>query len=371
MNMKYTTWIEIDGSNLEHNVSQYKSWVSPSTGIAPVIKGNAYGHGLHQIGSLHDQNHNVSRLCVVNSTEALQLRQHKIKKPILILSYATPSDLEDIIMQEIDLAVTDLQTIQLLHKKALKLGKKASIHLKVDTGMSRFGVLPRDVAAMLNEIKSMPMLHLQGMFSHLSCSNKRKFVHEQEDIFQPLRDQNIQFHMTNTLGTINCKNDYDFARVGLGIYGYILTKNNLYRKALKPVLSLKTRIVQIKTVEKNAYLGYQRIHHIKKQTKTAIIGLGYFDGLPPDFANHGHVLIHGQYAPIMTINMNVATVDITHIPQCAIQDEVVVLGQQDDKSISAYDWQKLLNQNMRMFFTAFDANLPRIIVHDNKEKLLL
>lgn len=365
--MNYTTWIEIDRSNLEHNVSVYKSWIPHATAIAPVIKGNAYGHGLSQIGYLHDQNKLVARLCVANSTEALLLRQHNIKKPILVLSYVTPDHLEEVIMNHIDVAVTDLQTIKILNKAALKLNKKLNIHLKIDTGMSRLGFFPHQVTEIVHEIKKLPGLHLQGIFSHLSSSNKPKIVHEQEKIFEPFRSDNVELHITNSLGTLNCTYQYDFARIGLGLYGYILTKNKVFKQALKPVLSLKTRIIHIKQIEKNAHLGYQQQISIKKTTKIAILGIGYFDGLSPDFANHGYVLIHGKFAPILTINMNLTTVDITNIPECMIHDAVTILGEQDGKIISGYDWQSLLNRNMRMFFAGLDASLPRIIVHSQQQ----
>lgn len=367
--MIYTTWIEINRSNLDHNVSQYKSWLPKTTGIAPVIKGNAYGHGLQQIGYIHDQNKDVTRLCVANSTEALALRQYKIKKPILILSYVTPEQLEEVIINNIDVAVTDLQTIQIFNKTALKLHKKLNIHLKIDTGMSRLGFFPHQIAETIDQIKKLPGLHLQGIFSHLSSSNKPKIVHQQEEIFFPFRDSNTEVHITNSLGTLNCKYEYDFTRIGLGLYGYILTKNKSFKDALKPVLSLKTRIIHIKQVEKNSYLGYQQQLSIKKTTKIAILGIGYFDGLSPDFANLGHVLIHGKLAPILTINMNLTTVDITHIPESALHDVATILGEQDGKSISGYDWQSLLNRNMRMFFAGLDASLPRIIVHPKEQNI--
>lgn len=366
--MIHTTWIEINRSNLEHNVLQYKSWMPSKTGVAPVIKGNAYGHGLLQIGYIHDQNKDVTRLCVANSTEALELRRFKIKKPILILSYVTPEHIEEVIINNIDVAVTDVPTMQIFNQAALKLQKKLNVHLKIDTGMSRLGFFPHQVAEIIDLIKKMPGLYLQGIFSHLSSSNKPKIVHQQEEIFFPFRNSDTQIHITNSLGTLNCKYEYDFTRIGLGLYGYVLSQNKSFKDALKPVLSLKTRIIHIKQVEKNSYLGYQQQFLIKKTTKIAILGIGYFDGLSPDFANLGHVLIHGKLAPILTINMNLTTVDITHIPESALHDVATILGEQDGKSISGYDWQSLLNRNMRMFFAGLDASLPRIITNTSQQE---
>lgn len=368
--MKQATWIEIDRLALEHNVSQYKSWIPSRTGIAPVIKANAYGHGLYQIGHLHDQNKDVTRLCVANSQEALMLRHYKIKKPILILSYVHPQDFNDVVMHNIDVVVGDMLTIKTLHHTAIKLQKKVNIHLKIDTGMSRFGILPDQVNIFLNEIKNLPGLHLQGIMSHLSSSNKPHIVHEQEQIFEPFRQDNVELHMTNSLGTLHCQYEYDFTRIGIGLYGYLLINKPNYKRALKPVLSLKTLIVGIKQLHKGAHIGYQRIINVKKPTKIAVLGIGYFDGLTPDLMHIGYVIIHGKLAPILSINMNLTTVDITNIPECTMHDIATILGQDGDAQITAYDWQILLNKNIRICFAALEASIPRIIVPNPTQELI-
>lgn len=367
--MSHSTWIEIDQSALKHNVTQYKSWIPKITGIAPVVKANAYGHGLYQIGHIHDQNKDVARLCVANSQEALQLRSFNIKKPILILSYVHENDIKDVILNNIDITVSDMHTINTLNKEAIKLNKKVSVHLKIDTGMSRFGILPHQVTTYLNDIKNLKAIHLQGLFSHLSSSNKPKIVHEQEKLFLPFLDYDLETHMTNSLGALNCQQTYDFTRIGLGLYGYLLTNKKQYQKAIKPVLSLKTTVVFTKQVEKNTYIGYQQLHKTKKTTKIAILGIGYYDGLTPDLIGIGYVIIRGKYAPIISINMNITTVDITHIPECTTHDTATILGTDKDAHISAYDWQMLLKKNIRILFAALEASIPRIIV--NQKELLL
>ena len=368
--MNYTTWIEIDQSNLEHNVSQYKSWVPGLTGIAPVIKANAYGHGLYQIGYLHDQNKYVTRLCVSNSSEALLLRQHKIKKPILILSHIAPDAIDDVIINNIDTTVSDLPTINILNRAALKLQKKINVHVKIDTGMSRLGVFPREAHEFLNTVKSLPGLNLQGIWSHLSSSNRSGIVHEQEDVFEQFRINTVELHMTNSLGSLNCKGQYDFARVGLGLYGYLLTNKKKQQYSLKPVLSLRTRIVSIKNLDKKAYVGYQKMIAIKQPTRIAVVGIGYFEGLWPDLINGGQVIVRGKIANILSINMNVSIIDITNIPDACLQDVVTILGRDGDKYINAYHWQKVLDRNIRICFAKFDASVPRIIVNSSDNNLI-
>ncbi len=364
--MSHSTWIEIDQSALENNVTQYKSWIPKTTGIAPVVKANAYGHGLYQIGHIHDQNKEVARLCVANSQEALQLRSYKIKKPILILSYVHENDIKDVIVNNIDITVSDMHTINAINKEAIKLNKKVSIHLKIDTGMSRFGIFPNQVDTYLNEIKNLKAIHLQGLFSHLSSSNKSRVVHEQEKLFEPFLDYDLETHLTNSLGALNCQQTYSFTRIGLGLYGYLLTNKKQYQKALQPVLSLKTTVVFTKQVEKNTYIGYQKLHKVKKTTKIAMLGIGYYDGLTPDLIGIGYVIIRGKYAQIISINMNITTVDITNIPECTTHDTATILGTDKDAHISAYDWQILLNKNIRILFAALEASIPRIVVNQKE-----
>ncbi len=369
--MNYSCWIEIDRSNLEHNILQYKSWIPKHTTIAPVIKGNAYGHGLQQIGYLHDQNTTVSRLCVSNSQEALDLRSYHIQKPILILSNALPCHYAQLALQNIDITLHDLQTAYELNTVAQKYHKKINVHIKIDTGMSRLGVYPHQFQTFLQELQTLNHLQICGIWSHLSSSNKSHIVHKQETLFKPFCSTLLQMHLANSLGALHCKQEYDFIRLGLGQYGYILSKNDAHKNMLKPVLSLKTRVILTKWIEKDSFIGYQQATKIKKRIKIAVLSIGYFEGLSPDLAHIGYVLIHGKFATILSINMNLTTVEITHIPECQMHDTVTILGCDQEKKITAYDWQILLNRNVRMFFAALNPALPRIIIQKQQPPLVL
>ena len=257
------TWIEINRSNLEHNILQYKNWLPEQTKLAPVIKANAYGHGLYQIASIYDTNPHIGTLCVVNSQEALYLRKHSIKKPILIVGYLN-SSLDEVILQDITITVYDLHTIKQLQSAAKQLNKLVNIHLKIDTGMSRLGIQESNIKNYLEYIQSCPNLILQGIFSHLSNGNNPTIVHQQEELFKLYNVQNCQRHIGNSLGSLNSKYQYDLARVGIGLYGYLLTTDHKKQEALKPVLSLKTKIIEIKQLSANKTIGYfQRYNYPK------------------------------------------------------------------------------------------------------------
>lgn len=359
----YTTWIEINQSNLEHNIEQYKNFLGTKTGIAAVIKANAYGHGLYEIASVCDNNNLVQRLCVVNTEEALLLRKRGIKKPILVMGYIN-SDVQTIMQHNIDLTVYDAITLHELQKVAATLDRIATIQLKVDTGLSRLGVLPNEVKSYIQLIHTLPNLRLQGIWSHIANDSDLQSIHNQEDIFATINDPSLESHIAKSQASLQTKYKYTIARIGIGLYGYLPSPHPL-RDKLKPVLSLKSRIIHIKKIPAGQTIGYTKIK-TTTPTTIAIVAIGYYDGINSQLIHGGNVIIHGHYAPIVSINMNMTTVDISHIPQCKIHDTVILLGKERDKEISAYDWQKTLKLNLRESLVNLESSIPRIITNNTK-----
>tara|TARA_Y100000588_G_scaffold370239_1_gene440135 strand:- start:4200 stop:5339 length:1140 start_codon:yes stop_codon:yes gene_type:complete len=366
--MNHTTWIEINRSNLEHNVAQYQQWISSTIAVAPVIKANAYGHGLYEIASIYESNTTVKRLCVIDSKEALLLRQHNIQKPILILGYID-SPLEMIAKHNIDVTVYDLQTIKYLNQAAIKADRIINVHLKVDTGMSRLGIFPEEVATYIQYIKKLEGINLQGIWTHLSSGNDANSVHEQEQLFQQLEfPQHLQTHISNSHGSMHIAHTYSFARVGCGLYGYLLTKNKEKQQSLKPVLSLKSKVIHIKHLPAKKHIGYQQLFTTSQPTTIAILGIGYYEGINSKLIHGGRVIINGHYAPIISINMNLTTIDITNIPQCVVGDIAIFLGQDNTLSITGYDWQQILNLNLRESFAKLESSIPRFIINTHNKQ---
>ncbi|MCX5924368.1 MAG: alanine racemase [Candidatus Dependentiae bacterium] len=360
--MNYTTWIEIKKSALEHNINKYRLWLPKQTGIAPVIKANAYGHGLKEVGLIHDQNSHVTRLCVANTQEGVELRQHGVTKPILVLGFINTS-LQDIAEHNLDMIVSDVQTIKALNKLGEKNGKKINIHLKIDTGLSRLGIMPEEFESYMNLIKSNSNLFLQGIFSHLIQASDQSSVHEQEELLKPLIEDGTQIHTTNSHGSLVSKYQYSFARIGAGLYGYLPEADPVKQQELQPILSLKTRVIGLKTIPAGQTVGYGRTYTADKNTTLAVLGMGYYEGIDPDLANTGRVLIRGQFAPIVgRINMNYFTVDVTHISQVKRHDVVTVLGTDGDNVLSAYDWRIGAKKNVRIFLARLNNSIPRIVV---------
>jgi alanine racemase len=360
--MNYTTWIEINKTALLDNVDQYCHWLSPNVGIAPVVKANAYGHGLVEIGMLHEQNNKIVRLCVANSQEGVDLRRAGVQKPILVLGFINTS-LQDVVDFNLDMIVSDLATMHDLNNIGKKNNKKINVHLKIDTGLSRLGIFPQDYPLFINELKMMPYLNLQGICSHLIQACNQESVHEQEEILRPFYQPGLQFHTSNSHGSLHSKYQYSFVRIGAGLYGYLPEADEIKQSLLSPILSLKTKVIGIKNIPAGTTVGYARTYMATRPTKIAVLGMGYFEGINPDLSNTGKVLIHGQIAPIVgRINMNYFTVDVTDIASVGMHDVATVLGRDGDHTISAYDWRIGAKKNVRIFLAQLNPSIPKIVV---------
>ena len=360
--MDYTTWIEINKTALDHNIAQYKLWLPSKTEIAAVVKANAYGHGIHEVGKILQKNNSVTRLCVANSQEGIELRTHGITKPILVLGFIN-TPLETIAEYDLDCVVSNLKTLQDLQNLGRLFNKKINVHVKVDTGLSRLGFLPKDVHVALDTIKYLPNLHLQGIWSHLTEAFNQELVHQQEEILKQFWQPNVQIHIANSNACLLTKYAYDFARIGAGIYGYLPEADPKMQQMLHPIINFKTKIINIKQIPTGSSVGYGKTNHItSKPTTVATLGMGYYEGLDPDLLATGKTLIHGEYAPIIgRINMNYFMVDVTHILKVELGDTVTILGQDGDKYITPYDWRIGARKNVRIFLARLNNDLPRVI----------
>jgi alanine racemase len=362
--MNHTTWIEINATALTHNVQQYKRWIPTKTAIAPVLKANAYGHGLIQVGLLHEKNPDIARVCVANTQEGIDLRRAGVTKPILVLGFINNS-LDEVVEYNLDFIVSDVATIQELNRAARLHNKIINVHLKIDTGLSRLGIFPDQFTFFMKMIAQCKHLKLQGICSHLIQAYDQATVHEQENILKPFFDKNLQMHTTNSHGALHCKFEYDFVRIGAGLYGYLPEADVNLQHMLQPILSLKTRVIGIKNIPAGTSVGYGRAYQAQRATKIAVLGMGYYEGINPDLLNTGKVLIHGSFAPIVgRINMNYFTVDVTDVPRVGLHDVATVLGHDGDRSISVYDWRIGAKKNVRIFLAQLNPMIPRIVVEE-------
>ena len=370
------TWIEINHAHLDHNIHQYKKVIGKRK-LLVVVKANAYGHGITQIATLCEHNPEIYALGVATSTEALLLPKIGITKPILILSLLEP-EVAPLLNKNIHLPVYDLEGARFLQAIGTQQNSIIPVHIKIDTGLSRLGILPENALATIHTIQKMPHLSLQGVYSHFAESHtSSSFTHEQATLFQQtvahLAQKGISFpfvHCANSAATTTLELPFcTLFRVGIGTFGLwpsAETQEITHKKypwfALKPILSWKTRIRAIKTVSAGNTIGYDRAYRARKEMRIAILPIGYADGYDFRLFNKSSVIIRGKPAPIIgRISMNMCTIDISHMPDVQINDEVLLMGSQ--KLIHpAHLGQLAGNPNVREMTTKINPTIERLII---------
>lgn len=368
-------WAEIDLDAIAYNTRNIKKLIGDKDLIA-VVKANCYGHGV--IGIIPTLLENgVSRFAVAMISEALEIRDNKITTPVMILGF-TPLYLgEELINNNIEQTVYDLDYARELSKIALTLNKKAKIHIAIDTGMGRIGFLPNEKSIdNITEICSLEGIEVIGIFTHFSTSDEKdkEYSHEQFtkmlSVMDTLKKRGIDIplkHVANSGAIIDLPDTYlDAVRAGIILYGYYpsdeIDKNNL---ALKPALTLKATITNVKTLEKDMYVSYGRTFKTSNETIVATIPVGYADGYLRKFAENGKVIIKGEFAPIIgRICMDQFMIDVTNIPDVKIGDEVILLGEKNGLKYNADDMAKKLDTINYEVTCMLKSRLPRVYIKD-------
>ncbi len=337
------TWIEISKNALFHNIAQYHSLVAPDVIFMPVIKSNAYGHGMLETAQLLQENELVDALAVVSLSEALILRMNGITKKIVVLSIID-TDIEQAVQHDIDLVIYDEFVAQNLAILAQKYQTKVRVHIKIDTGLSRLGFLAAQALEVVERIKKLSNIEIVGIFTHFanSESDDDTFVQMQltqfNNLISVLEKKGISIPLRHTtcsaaLGAYQ-KTHGTLVRFGIGLYGLWPSPENKQKTteqhpdfSLQPVLQWKTRMVQIKTISAGNFVGYDLTHQVQRETRIALLPVGYWDGIHRSYSNNGVVVIKGCVAPIIgRVAMNLCIVDVTEIMNVDTHDEVLLLG---------------------------------------------
>ena len=368
-------WAEIDIDAIAYNTRNIKKLIGDKDLIA-VVKANCYGHGIIDIIPTLLEN-GASRFAVAMISEALEIRDNKITAPVMILGF-TPLYLgEELINNNIEQTVYDLDYAKELSKIALTLNKKAKIHIAIDTGMGRIGFLPNEKSIdNITEICSLEGIEVIGIFTHFSTSDEKdkEYSHEQFtkmlSVMDTLKKRGIDIplkHVANSGAIIDLPDTYlDAVRAGIILYGYYpsdeIDKNNL---ALKPALTLKATITNVKTLEKDMYVSYGRTFKTSNETIVATIPVGYADGYLRKLAENGKVIIKGEFAPIIgRICMDQFMIDVTNIPDVKIGDEVILLGEKNGLKYNADDMAKKLDTINYKVTCMLKSRLPRVYIKD-------
>lgn len=343
-------WAEVDLDAVQFNVESIKGNIHENTKIIAVIKTDGYGHGALQIARMLENEDRVWGYAVATAEEALSLRESGIQKPLLILGYTFPYSYEQLVLQEIRSTVFTLEGAWELSDTAVRLGKKHKIHIKIDTGMTRIGIHPDDEGLeLIGQILSLPGLEAEGIFTHFATADEadRTKAYRQMRLFQEYTDRICRElktdipvkHCSNSAGIAEMPEaNMDAVRAGIILYGLWPSQEvkESGKIQLKPALSLKSRIVYVKTVPAGQEISYGGTYTTTRETRVATICIGYGDGYPRSLSNIGHVLIKGQRAPILgRVCMDQFMADVTDISaDICVGDKVTLIGKDGDECIT-------------------------------------
>lgn len=379
------SFIELSKKNLIHNIKQFRNLIKKGTKLSVAIKGNAYGHGQNEVAKILELYVDYFQ---VDSFEELKSLRKVSKKKTLVLGYIQKSDLAETIKFKCILSFFSIEQLKSISAIAEMLKIKQKIHLPVDAYLGREGFLLSDLPEVFEEIKKCKFVKLTGIYMHFAnIEDTTDFSHAQKQIeeyreavilvekfgIKDLRrgGASLQTHTSATSGILAYEKNQginSIVRLGIGTYGMWPSEHlkDSYEKTgfnLKPVLTWKTKVAQIKILPKGNTIGYGLTYVTKKETKIAIIPQGYADGFDRGFSNNGFVLIGGTRCKILgRVSMNMFAVGVGHLNKIKIEDEVVILGKQGKEEITAEEMAKYVNTINYEITTRICPLLPRIIV---------
>lgn len=371
-------FIQLSRAAFHHNIAQYRALLPAHMHLAVVVKSNAYGHGIDQIIQLCKENNDIHMLCTAMIEEALYLREQGIKKPILVL-YPAFHLLKDAIAYNIKLTVDDNDQLNTLNNIARQLNKQAQIHLKINTGLNRYGSFKKQAIHILETIKKSEYLSLDGLYTHFAESDlvgsdyTHKQWHEFKQILTEISRSSLiipYIHAANSAAASTLDlSGTNLVRMGAGAYGLWpsyevkeLTQRHCKSFVLRQVISWHTHIHDIKTVPAGSYIGYGRMHCTMQETTLAILPIGYHEGYHRRLSNVGIVKIGDQYAPVLgRIAMNATVINVTHIPHIHRNMPVIMLA--DDDKLNALALSHTLGSyNPREVTTRCNPHVKRLIL---------
>ncbi|HAR96460.1 MAG TPA: alanine racemase [Deltaproteobacteria bacterium] len=380
------TRAEINLGAVNHNLGELKRLTAPSAAIMAVVKADAYGHGAVEVAkTLVEQG--VPYLAVARFSEAMVLRHAGLAVPILLFGHTYPEYLHHVLHHDIWPSINTIDSARMLSEVARGRKKKVRVHVKIDTGMGRLGVLcdglalpdsdkssrKRAVQSVL-EIASLPRLEVEGIYTHFANADHPDTGQTAlqfslfMDILSELKKNGLEprfRHAANSAALIRMPETHlELVRPGIALYG--LSPSAVVSKAqidLKPVMSIKTSIIQLKNVPSGFKVSYGGIHQTERPTTLATVPIGYADAYSRRLSSKGYMLVRGQKAPIVgRVCMDLTVLDVGHITGVVPEDEVVVLGRQGDNEITADEIAEMIQTIHYEIISTITARVPRIFV---------
>jgi alanine racemase len=383
---RFPAWLEINITQLRRNLAIIREDMQRynAQGHAPlrwcaVVKDNAYGHGAVAIAR-ETLLAGASYLAVATLEEAIELQGAKIRAPILIFGERPKEEIEECGRRDFTFFVNDAAQAHRVNQLCRMLEKKATAHLEIDTGLSRYGVRWTQAWPAIEAVLSCDMIELEGVMTHFAMSDEldKSFANEQLRRFKEVIGELVNgksagkiLHTCNTGGYLDLPHAHlDMVRIGMLPLGVYPSKVCRRLEGLAPIMSVKCKIAAIKNIEAGDTVGYGMRYRAESPRRIAVLPMGYGDGYPR-VRNAGHVLIHGRRAPVIGGNaMDAMMVDITEIPQAQVWDEVVVMGMLAGAEISVHDLAALGGTVSYDVMTKLSLRLPRVYVEKEKSNNL-
>ena len=369
------TFAEIDINAIFHNLNELKNCAPEGTKICAVVKADGYGHGAVTVAEILSDH--VDFFAVASADEAIELRASGIKNNILVLSYTHSDDYEELIENDITMTVYNASRAVKINETASKLGKKATIHIAVDTGMTRIGFFTDDKSVEdIKKISRLENIELEGIFSHYACADmKDKTISDNQtalykDFVNKCSDAGVDFeirHICNSAGISEFTEHFDMIRMGISLYGlYPSDEINKDKINLIPAMTYKSHIISIKDVAADTGISYGHTYVTDCNRRIATVSAGYADGYPRALSGCGRVIVNGKYAPIVgRVCMDMFMIDVTDIG-CNITDEVILFGSDGNLSVSAEEiGDKSMSFNYEVI-CGVSRRIPRVYKKDGK-----
>jgi alanine racemase len=369
--INHVNWAEIDLDAIAYNVRGLKKHVGEKCILSAVVKANAYAHGAVQAAQVALHN-GATRLCVARADEAIPLRLGGITAPILTMGHSTPWQAVDIVAHRITPAVANLELAHTLSAAvAASGGPPLPVHVKVDTGLGRFGLLPEEVLPFVRALREVPGLFLEGVFTHFATADEADLTYARQQfatylhVLRQLEEAHIAVpirHAANSAATLALPETHlDMVRCGIAIYGLRPSVEVEMVVPVRPAMSLKSRIARLRTLPAGSCISYGCTYLTSRPTPVGLVPIGYGDGYRRGLSNKGQVLVRGQRVPIVgRVCMDQFMVDLSKVPEASEGDEVVALGRQGEQQIDAEEIGTWMGTNNYETVAAILPRVPRV-----------
>ena len=363
------TYVEIDLAALQHNFRQARHQAGDGCALLAVVKADAYGHGADRVApALQQAGADLFGVAMVE--EGVELRRVRVSRPILVLGGVYPGQETELLAHELVPVIFEMETARRLNALALASGRKLLYHLKLDSGMGRLGFRAEELPATLGALAELPGLVMDGLISHLAVADDptHPFTAEQAGLFREalslVRAAGFTpryIHLSNSAALFSQQfPECNLVRPGIALYGGLPAPDFAERLDLRPVMSFRTAVAQLKEVPAGTGVSYGHRFVAGRSTRLAAIPVGYADGYSRQLSNVGEVLIRGRRARVAgTVCMDWTLIDVTDIPQVEVGDEVTLLGSDNGQSITAEEWAQRIDTINYEVFCQVSKRVPR------------